>query len=202
MGVALTWPVGRAADRDVAMAPLPPVVGYAAAATAGGALVGATLGGVGALIASASHVALSLLQVVAITTVVLAAALQWSGRLSPLPERRIQVPRRWLLWRSRTLTATAFGLVIGSGVLTHLKHASAYGLGALVLIAPTLATAAAIGAVYGMSRGASLMTTWIADRWFGRRPAWPGLGPSSSALNHSLAICAMASLVAGQLVLS
>jgi hypothetical protein len=201
MGVALTWPVGRAENRDVPAAPLSPVLAYLAAATASGAIAGVTLGGPGAVLQSASDPALSALRILAVATVVLAAALQWSGRLSPLPERRVQVPRRWLLWRSRTLTAAAFGMIIGLGFLTHLKHASAYALGALVLIAPTLATAAAIGAVYGLSRGASLTATWIADRWFARRPRWPGLGPSSAALNHSLAICAMASLLAGQLVL-
>ena len=201
MGVALTWPVGRVGNRDVAPAPLSPVMAYLAAATASGALAGITLGGLGAVMKSASDPAPSALQFVVLAIVLLAAALQWSGKLSPLPERRVQVPRRWLLWRSRTLTAAAFGIVIGSGFLTHLKHASAYALAALVLIAPTLGTAAAIGAVYGLSRGASLTATWVADRWFGRRPPWPALGPSSTTLNHTLAMCALVSLVGGQFVL-
>lgn len=48
--------------------------------------------------------------------------------MGPLPERRTQVPRHWLLWRRRSLAAAGFGLIIGSGVPTHLKHPSAYAL--------------------------------------------------------------------------
>ena len=196
MGLVLTWPVGREGQHASA-APLAPVVSYLAAATVSGAVVAAAVGGAGGMLAAWMP-----LDVLVAAIVIVAAALQWSGRLAPLPERRVQVPRRWLLWPSRTRAAAAFGLVIGSGFLTHLKHASAYALAALVLIAPTVGAAAATGAVYGLSRGLILTTTWVADRRLAQRPKWPGLGPSSPTLNHTLALSAVTTLVAGLLALS
>lgn len=82
---------------------------------------------------------------------------QWRGRVSPLPERHAQVPRRWLLWPSPVLTAAAFGLVLGAGVFTYLHHASAYALGSLLIMAPSKPAGVAIGAVYGSTWGLVLV---------------------------------------------
>jgi hypothetical protein len=202
MGLVLTWPVGRDADRQRQGAPTGPVLAYLAAASVSGALAGAAVGGIGSALRSAGSGMPTILAAAAAAAVIAAAGLQWHGRLAPLRERQVQVPRRWLLWRSRTMTAAAFGLVIGSGFLTHVKHATAYALGALALVAPTMLAAVAIGAGYGIGRGGTAVVTWIADRRRGRRPRWPGIGPSSPMLNRSLAICAVAAFSASHLVLS
>lgn len=61
--------------------------------------------------------------------------------------------------RSRTRTAVAFGLMIGCGVLMHLKHATAYALVAIVLVSGSIAAGVAIGALYGISRAARVAGT-------------------------------------------
>jgi hypothetical protein len=182
MGFVLTWPVGRATDSRPGGAPPPlvPVAAYASASVLGGAATG---------------FALAQLAVAALVTAAAAVTLQWTGRLRPLPERRAQVPRRWLLWRRRTLAAAAFGLVIGSGALTYLRHASAYVLAALIVLAQSVEAGTVVGAVYGLCRGLTLVANWVGDRFVGTRPKWPSSGVSSRGLNRALATAAMASSV-------
>lgn len=199
MGLVLTWPVGRATHHSgIARRPAPfgPVAVYALMSGLGGAATGFFLAYLAAAIRAASVIAGTALLAVAGATAVTAVICEWRGRVRPLPERRAQVPRRWLLWRRPTLTAAAFGLVIGSGVLTHLKHAAAYVLGAMILLAPSVGVGTLIGAAYGLSRGMTLVFTWVGDRFVGRRPPWPQSGSRPSALDRMLATTALVSLVA------
>jgi hypothetical protein len=198
MGLVLTWPVGRGTQESGTArrpAPFGPVAAYALSSGLGGAVTGFVVAYVGAAIRAVSATAGVALLAVAGATALIALVCEWRGRVSPLPERRAQVPRRWLLWRRPTLTAAAFGLVIGSGVLTHLKHAAAYALGAIVLLVPSVGVGALIGATYGLGRGMTLMLTWVGDRFVGRRPPWPQSGRRSIALNRALATTALISLV-------
>jgi hypothetical protein len=195
MALVLTWPVGRAGTetRDT-RAPLGPVAAYALASLLGGAATGFALAQAAAVVRGASASAELALVIAAAGIGAAAVVLQWLGRLRPLPERSAQVPRGWLLWRSRTHAAAAFGLVIGSGALTHLKHAAAYVLAALVVLAPSVEAGVLVGALYGASRGMTLVVTWLSDSFLGRRVRWPRVATASTQLNRMLAIAAVTSL--------
>lgn len=83
-----------------------------------------------------------------------------TGTIAPLPERKRQVPKRWLQWRHKWLTAVAYGYVLGMGFWTLLHHAAAYAaLGCLMLLSPVLAGAAA--GVYAAARAWMLFTAWF-----------------------------------------
>jgi hypothetical protein len=191
MELTLTWPVGHEdSGGDRRIAPFLPVAAYALASTVGGATAGLLLGEVGA-IGSAAGIS-ALVRGSGVAVVAVAVVCQIRGRLGPLPERRSQVPRRWLLWRRPAVTAAAFGLVIGAGALTRLKHASAYALAAVVVLAPSIPLAVAIGAIYGLSRGMTLVVAWLRDRSSGRtQRRWESrLG---RAVNVGLAVAAATS---------
>jgi hypothetical protein len=125
-------------------------------------------------------------------------AVQLSGRIQPLPEPRRQVPRRWLGWKCRWLTAYWFGFVLGAGALTHLRQASMYALALMVAISPNVYVAVCVGAAYGANRGATVFYTWIM-RHFGSS-ASPGLGRTAPAVlavaATALPVWALAQLVA------
>jgi hypothetical protein len=195
METVLTWPVGRTSEstrRDAP--PCKPVMAYALAAALGGAASALVIAAPAAALRGISDAAAIAVAIGAAGTALAAAGLQWRGRMGRLPERRAQVPRNWLLWRHRTATAAAFGVVIGSGVLTHLKHASSYALAAVIAVAPTVEAGAIVGGLYGLSRGLTLVLTWMGDRFVARRPRWPRPGPASSRLNGMLATAALMSL--------
>jgi hypothetical protein len=171
MALVLTWPVGRdvkITGENRGLPPIAPPIAYVVAATLGGTITGAAVGALGVSLRSGLGNFSGALTGGAVTIALVAIVLQWQGKLAPLPERRAQVPRHWLLWRRPALTAAAFGLMIGAGVLTHLRYASAYVLGALLLIAPSVAVASALGGLYGASRGLKLLETWLGDRYLQR----------------------------------
>jgi hypothetical protein len=145
---------------------------YAAACMVGGALTGSLVAAVGLAVRDVAGVSNAAFFAAAIGVVVIASVLELSGRVAPLPQRRRQVPRRWLFWRRRSVTAAAFGVMIGSGVLTFLEHATAYALWVLVAGVPDLATGAALGAAYGLGRGLALQVTWLSDTLLGHRLRW------------------------------
>lgn len=131
---------------------------YAGSATLGGATTGFVLSSVGGAVRESWMPYGEVLTAVMATVVALVACvLQWQGRMRPLVERKAQVPRRWLLWRNQTMTAAAFGFVLGAGVFTYLHHAAAYVLGAALLLAPSETAGAALGAVYGSAWGFVLL---------------------------------------------
>jgi hypothetical protein len=196
MGMVLTWPVGRGtcqAGSAPRPAPLAPVAAYVLACGLGGALTGSVIAQLGAMTRGVLVGSRPALLAAAGLTALVAVACEWRGQMRPLPERRAQVPRRWLQWRRPALTAAAFGLMIGSGVLTYLKHAAVYALAAMILVAPSVSAGALIGAIYGSSRGMTVMLTWVGDRFLRRRPPWPKPGSTSTALNRSLAVTALIS---------
>ncbi len=126
MGHVLTWPVDHDThdQRVTEWPPFGPIAAYVLGALIGGTAAGVVIAAPAAEIrdAAGSITVASAAGALALS----AAALQWKGRVAPLPESSKQVPRRWLLWRHRARTALAFGLVIGAGALTRLRHAAAY----------------------------------------------------------------------------
>lgn len=189
MGLVLTWPVGHARSKpDTAIPAGRPVLAYVVGSLLGGAATGLVLGALGTVVRdSLGTAAPSIAAAIAIATA--AIALEWRGTVAPLPERRQQVPRQWLLWRRREATALVFGLIIGAGAFTYLKHASAYVVAVLCTIAPSPAAAVAIGALYGLLRAASVIVMWRADRAAARRPYLPG-GQTTPAIHRILAVVA------------
>jgi hypothetical protein len=195
MRAVLTWPVGRAENANPRSRPAAagPVVAYAIRATLGGGLVGELIAWEGDSLLGLGTAAELGVVLITVALVVTAAALEWNGRISPLPERRAQVPRHWLLWGSRTSTAGAFGLMIGAGVFTHLKHAVVYAVAALILLAPSVWLGVLLGAIYGFTRGGILVATWGADRFVGRRPPWWALAEPTAGRDRVLAVAALLS---------
>jgi hypothetical protein len=193
MALVLTWPVGRAADADrrSQAAPARPVLSYLLGSVVGGTATGVLLAAIATALAAlpaGDAIRLALAGTLAAVAVVAEAR----GRVAPLPERRDQVPREWLTWVSRSRTGFAFGVLIGSGAVTYLKHAAAYAIVALAIIAPSPTAAVLVGTVYGAARGGSLVVTWLGDRFVGRRP--PEAPVEDRHLPLNLALAALASL--------
>ena len=82
----------------------------------------------------------------------LAVGFQAAGIMGVFPQREAQVPRRWLLY-GETRAAGAFGFILGLGVLTRLKYASAYAVLAAVVVLGKPGVAIAGGAMFGLTRG-------------------------------------------------
>jgi hypothetical protein len=191
MGHVLTWPVDRDAQgqRVTEWPPFGPIAAYVLGALIGGAATGLVIAAAAAEIRDA--VGSVPVAGGAGTLALSAAALQWQGRVAPLPESSKQVPRRWLLWGRRALTALAFGLVIGAGAFTRLRHAAAYALLAVIALAPSVGVGVLIGSTYGLSRGATVFMTWFGDRFLGTRPAWSALAQRPLIVNRVLAVVAL-----------
>lgn len=147
-------------------APLAPVAAYSAGTVAGGTVMGLLLAAIGSALVGSLPSAAVVAAVALITAV--AVFLQLRGSLGPLPQRHAQLPSRWMRWRSRTRLGVAFGLVLGAGVFTYLHHATAYVLGALLVISASPQVGAIAGATYGLSRAAMLVLAWAHRDWTGR----------------------------------
>lgn len=188
MNDVLTWPVGRAtkSNKRRSRPPSGPPLSYLVGALIGGLFSGGTLAGAGLVLRSVTDPVP--LYVAAVALGLLACGLQWRGSLGPLPQRHAQVPRRWLLWRSRRRTAFMFGFMIGSGALTYLQFAAIYVLVALTLTAPSVLSGALLGAAYGAARGLTLVITWLVDRFVGRRLQWDSLIAHRHVVHRSLAV--------------
>lgn len=144
---------------------LAPIAAHILAAAGGGAVIAyglATLGtALRRLDPSPHHVVyLTVFASVSLPLIVL----QGRGKMGLLPERREQVPRRWLGWKRRWWTAAAYGAVLGAGFFTHVRYASMYMLALAALVAPSPKTAAILGMIYGTSRGATVLYAWWTRR--------------------------------------
>jgi hypothetical protein len=171
------------------------VIGYLLGCGVGGGLTGLVLAMVGLALQAVLSVTAMAALVAAVVTI--AAVLQWQGRLGPFPQRRAQVPRRWLLWPKRVWTGAVFGLVIGSSITTHLRFAAAHALGAILLLAPSPAAGALAGALFGLARGGTLVITWGQDRFVGRRRDWMALAEGVMAVRMHRALAGTSLISAG-----
>lgn len=199
MNDVFTWPVGRAAHSK-SPAPATPIVSYAIGTTLGGCALGVTLATFGLLLESLPLEAKQIVLIPLLLLLMVSIGLQAVSRVSPLPERRRQVPRDWLRWASRTRTAFCFGLVIGYGALTRLHAAIWYVMAIAIILSPSLWVGVLIGATYGMARGACLLLTWIVDVIVGLRIDWQRI--DGSALIVRAVLCAVAAVLSAVILIS
>jgi|SRR3954447_263453 hypothetical protein len=157
MNQVFTQPVGRDPNTRAAVSPY---LAYAAAVTVGGGLTGALLSSAGLAVRRAVPHAAIWLWLPALGLIAAAIALERKGRVRPLPQRHAQVPRAWTLWPSRVRLGLAFGFLLGAGVFTYLHHATAYVLGALIVLSPNLTAGVVIGCAYGATRAFLLGVAW------------------------------------------
>jgi hypothetical protein len=186
MHLVLTWPVGRN-EMSKERAPLTPLAAYTAASIVAAAAIGLSVALLGAA-ARASEALTASLAVAGLLVMTVAVVSETRGTMRPFVQPCRQVPRRWLLWRRRTLTGAAFGAMIGSGVLTYVEHAVVYVLGIALFLSPSVATGVALGALYGLARSTPAVVTWLCDRWGVARPAWEKLAQNPPWVRHVLAL--------------
>ena|SRR5436190_16467121 len=176
--VFATRPVVRALNgepKSAARPPVAPLSAYVLGCVVGGALMGSLLGAFHEL-AHAAGLSPHLLLVLGLPVALLAIYCQWQGGVRPLPERRKQVPRRWLHWSRLELTGLAFGVMIGFGAVTYLRHASAWALAVLVLAVLTPAAAVLAGATYGFARSSPTIGCWLTSHDQSAPHWWSALG--------------------------
>jgi hypothetical protein len=158
----LAAPVGRGGEGERGGfgglgVPVPPLAWYSLGALAGGALSGAALGAVGSLARSGGGPVDAVVVLAAVAVAVAAVVLQRQGRVGPLPQRSAQVPRRFVLWRWRSLCAGVWGFMLGSAVMTYLHYAALYVVAACVVAVGSVPFGLVVGLVYGFTRGATLV---------------------------------------------
>jgi hypothetical protein len=163
MTSVFTRPVGRdahsSAPRD--RAPLAPVVVYGIAAAVGGAIAATLANAAASAAVTASPQGLREVGSVAILAFgVAVVALQVAGGRFHLPQRQRQVPRRWLRGGPTTLVAGRYGLVLGFAAATLLHEPAMYMLAMVAGSAPSVPVAAAVGALWGIGRGVTLVLDW------------------------------------------
>ncbi|HMA36922.1 MAG TPA: hypothetical protein VKY74_20880 [Chloroflexia bacterium] len=81
----------------------------------------------------------------------------------PQPQRAWQVPNRWIAQRP-LLGAVAFGLVIGTGVLTFIPFTSFYLLLAWEVLTASPAAGALLGGLYGLARALPVLLGGLSMR--------------------------------------
>lgn len=155
----------------------------------GGTFAGGLIGSLGAItLTSETDQTVSLVGVGTLAS--LAVALQWRGRVGPLPERKRQVPREWVNWKFDWMMGIAFGVLLGMAWWTYLGVASIYVVGASAFLSRSPVVGALIGLLYGIGRGLPLALTPLIRRWRNHRqetqtaapaPAWTATMLSSHA---------------------
>lgn len=149
--VATITPVGHGGRR----------VGWAASlalhalgAGASAAALGAALGGLGAILGAPwGRAGLAVVVVVA----ALYAARELARLPVPLPEWRRQVPEWWRTHFSPPAAALLYGLGLGVGFLTYLRHGTLLAVGAAAIASGDPALGALVMAPFGVARGLAVV---------------------------------------------
>jgi hypothetical protein len=130
---------------------------YVVASTGGGTLLGALLGGAGAVMvgALAVPVRLGALGVV----LVVAAAVDVVTRGAGPPSWHRQVDERWLTTYRGWVYGAGFGAQLGVGVATIVTSAATYATLAAALLAGSWSAGLAVGATFGAARTLPLLAT-------------------------------------------
>ena len=123
---------------------------YAAGSIAGGAAIGAALGGLGSLADVPAPAADAVLAAVAVVGV----ALDVTGRL---PTIRRQVDERWVADYRGWVYGAGFGWQIGVGLATYIMTAAVYLLLVMAALTASPLAALALGALFGLVRGLALL---------------------------------------------
>jgi hypothetical protein len=142
---------------------------HALGATASAAALGAALGGAGALLGSPWGAAGA--TVVAMVAVAYAAR-EAFGVPIPIPDFRRQVPQWWRETFSSETTALLYGLGLGLGFATHLRHGTLVAVAGAVVAGGDPAVGAVAMGAFGLARSTAVGVTWRAvDRTAARRLA-------------------------------
>jgi hypothetical protein len=129
------------------------VTSYLVASAAGGAVMGAALGGVGSLLPGIGSRASVL---VVATLAALAAVFELRGRL---PSLHRQVDEAWLTRYRDWVCGVGFGFQLGLGAVTIVTSASLYLTWLLELLVATSLKGLLVGLVFGVMRALPLLTT-------------------------------------------
>ena len=137
---------------------------YTLGSTAGGALIGAALGGIGALLvalvpALGTVLSPGRLLVVLGVLLLLGAFLDAGWIPVRLPSWQRQVDERWLTTYRGWVYGAGFGVQLGAAVLTIVSTTATYAMLLTALLSAEVATGAAIGATFGLVRAVPLLTT-------------------------------------------
>jgi hypothetical protein len=124
--------------------------------TAGGAAVGAVLGGVGVLL-HVVGVPMRARGAVVIPVALVAAYVDARGWPRWLPRPRRQVDERWLNAYRGWVYGAGFGFQLGMGVVTIVTAATVYLLGAAIVAIGSPLAGALIGGAYGLARGLTIL---------------------------------------------
>jgi hypothetical protein len=127
---------------------------------AGGLAGGASLGlGMAALALGVRGVAPSAVTVAVVAGVAAILAAASDARLGGfhLPFHRRQVNERWLDQFRPWVYGAGFGWQIGTGLVTYIKSAALYLMIVLAALTASPATALAIGALFGLTRGLAVL---------------------------------------------
>jgi len=127
---------------------------YVAGSVAGGSLVGAAAGAVGALvIRTPGPTGLWIAAAAALLAAAVDAA--YGGRRLPGPAR--QVNEEWLVRYRAWVYGGGFGFQLGTGIATVVTTAGVYAMLLVAAASGSWATGAAIGAVFGLARSVPLL---------------------------------------------
>lgn len=127
------------------------VTAHLAASAASGLAVGALLAGAGGLAGASARASLAALALVLVLGVLLDLRV---GGLR-LPTHRRQVDRRWLGRYRGWVYGAGFGAQLGTGIATVTTTSAVYATLAGCALAPTPGWGCAIGAAFGLTRGAT-----------------------------------------------
>lgn len=127
---------------------------HAAGATLSAGLVGAALGGMGLLLGAPWG-----LPGAAAVAVVAAlyAGRELAGLPIPLPEARRQVPERWRSQFAPGIASLLYGLGLGVGFATHLRHGTLVAVAAAVVAIGEPVLGALMLAPFGLARAATVL---------------------------------------------
>jgi hypothetical protein len=136
---------------------------HAVGAAAGGAAAGAFAGtaGWGLVEAGVSPRALT---IAGLAIAVGFTVLEATGRVGLVPHWRRQVNERWFDDYRRWIYAVGYGLQLGAGVVTIVTSTTVYMVLVLAAITGSPLWGAVVGTVFGLVRGASLVTVAGVDR--------------------------------------
>ncbi len=123
---------------------------HALGAGAAAAAFGAALGWLGLLAGAPWGGGGMLLVVVAALAY---GARELAGLPVPIPERRRQVPQWWRTYFSPLPAAALYGVGLGVGFLTYLRHGTLVAVAAAATVSGDPATAALLVAPFGIARG-------------------------------------------------
>lgn len=130
-------------------------------ATSSAALLGAALGAGGMALGAPWGV----LGIVAVLAVAGAYSLrELAGLPVPVPELRRQVPEWWRSAFSPGTAAALYGLGLGVGFATHLRHGTLVAVGVASVASGDSVTAAVAMGAFGLARSLAVGAAWLVPR--------------------------------------